>query len=308
MSLLPLFLSLLACGRPCSDLQRDERYGYSQEWLDWASDDLGLSTADTAAASEIDCEALCDWTEQADRIHSCEDVMPKAGEARAIRCVYDATCTAGRMHVAIARPSAPRGPDTTAAALAQQAHDEWASVHAFRLLAGELRLHDAPLELIHRVLDAARDEVGHARVVGDIARSRGAVVPAPTLLPLAPRGLEAIATENVIEAVVVETWSALRAWHQARHAAPELQGVFATIAREETVHAELARDLDAWFRSQLDAPGNQRLDDARDQAVARLLAAELHDPTPDPTRAELGLPSASHSHLLLRGLKASYWG
>lgn len=325
--LTPLILSLLhGCIYRCGGGgPEEERFGYNEDDLaqlaaaarpaiapTGGTADTSAATADTSAATtdtglvdliDADCSVLCEAS-GAYNLTSCEDLEPRGAEVRAVRCNTFDECVGGRFHAVVA-PQQAAHPDPVAAYLAQQAHDEWASVHAFQALAAELEQHGAPSALIARVHQAARDEVGHARTLGDLARSRGATVPTPILRVVAPRSLEEVARENVEEAIVVEAWSAVRAWVQARHAAPALRSVFATIAREETVHTELARDLDAWFRSQLDDAACTRLDLARDQAVDRLLQSP--GPTDPSTQRILGLPDDDEARRLLHGLRGVFW-
>ena len=105
----------------------------------------------------------------------------------------------------------------------------------------------------------------------------------------------AVKKEPALQAVVAEV--------QARTAEPSLRPLFATIAMDETRHAELAYDLDRWFRSQLDAQAIAGLDAAREQAVVRLLSR---------LEAEsggclLGRPRGGEALRLAGGLSDLYW-
>ena len=319
MNLPLLFASLM--GGCCPDYQPETgRAGYDQAAPDALRDRLhaarprttastggtgsaSLPPADPADPADLSCEELCDtW----DIIEDCTFVDVQGDEVVAVECTTIRQCEGGRRHAIVRRPPAPVGPDAVGRALAAQAHDEWASVHAFVALEEELRALGAPVALRARVLEAALDEVRHARLAAAAAQARGASVPVPVLRPLPPRSREAIAAENVVEAVVFETWAALRAWHQARHADPALRPLFAAIAPDETRHAILAADLDRWLRSGLDAAARARLDAARDAAVVRLTASVAQDLTPA-DRWALGLPDGGERERLLAGMARQYW-
>jgi hypothetical protein len=156
----------------------------------------------------------------------------------------------------------PRADYDAASYYARLAHDEAASVVAFRRLARELAAHHAPAELIERAERAAGDEERHASIMSALA---GIATPVMAELP-SIRSLEAIATENAIEGCVRETYAALIASYQAENALdPGIRRIMRALADDETEHAELAHDVDAWL-------GCTRLDDAlaelrRDVAV-----------------------------------------
>lgn len=315
---LPLIFAMLF-GGCCAGYEESEevwREGYDQERLDalaGAYAPVATSTGDTAATgfrppatgdtggqtlpadpADFDCQQLCGYAD------NCELVPPTGDEVVAAECSRWDYCVGGRLHAAIAQARGA-GPDEVAAWLAQMAHDEWASAEAFRLLAAELRGHGAPRGLVERVLEAAGDEVRHGRLAGEAARARGGVVPRVALSEVPPRSLEDVARENIVEAVVQETWLALGAWVQARDAEASLRPLFAAIAPDETRHATLAHDLDRWLRSQLDEGANARLDAARDAAVAELMARSDEGPV------GLGLPVGDERQRLLAGLRQLVW-
>lgn len=315
MNLPLIFASLM--GGCCAGYEAENdlyRLGFTQDQLD-ARRFGPAPTADTGAAfrpgptggtgdpptsadpADFTCEELCDSYDLA----GCTFVPVEGEEVLAVECeVYD-YCVGGRLHAAIERPASGGGADPVGAWLARMAHDELASAEAFRLLAAELRHHAAPGDLVDRVLQAAVDEVRHARMAGEAARRRGGVVPPVRRRALPPRGLEAIARENVEEACVLETWLALAAWVQAGSAAPELRPLFAAIAPDETRHATLAHDLDAWFRTRLGPEARARLDAARQGAVAALMTGDERAPM------ALGLPRGVRRQALLAGLASTVW-
>jgi len=306
-----VFASLLeGCLFTCGP--RELAYGTSltQEELDDAlradsdSFDTGLVPADP---STLSCEVVCDalFANGEAQVSDCvKHEVPDEGAVITVDCTILRQCVGGRLHEVITTTEGATGPDATAAWLAQMAHDEAAAVVAFRALVVELADHGAPDALIARVREAIADEVRHARQAHALAVARGGVVPRVEHGPARRRDLFSIALENTREACVVETWSALRTRFQAQHAAdPALRAVFAQIADDETRHAELARDLDAWLRSQLSVADRNRLDRARAAAVASLLANIGGESEP----SGLGLPNPAQATALLTGLREALW-
>jgi hypothetical protein len=84
-----------------------------------------------------------------------------------------------------------------------------------------------------------------------------------------PPTLAELARQNAVEGQVGETIGALVATCQARAAAPELRGVFASIARDEARHAELAHQLARWLEPRLTASERTMVADARQSAITR---------------------------------------
>jgi len=277
-------------------------------YADSSTDPLPTDTGagDTGSADtgiDLDCDAVCQLADG-----SCvSEPTPLGGGRMLYTCEITPICVGGRMHGCIERSQPSTGPTATARWLAQAAHDEQASVTAFQALAAELRAHNPPTALVDRVLDAAEDEVRHAETMAQLAQERGASVPQVLVQGFAPRSLEEIATENAVEACVLETWAALRASHQALHAATaELRAVFQEIAEEETRHAELARDLQDWMESRLDPQAVARVHQARDAMVARLtLGTDLDTPTE--LQESLGLPSRAESQQMVGALASILW-
>lgn len=225
-----------------------------------------------------------------------------------IHCEMDDGCVDGRRHACVRSAGAVEGSEAVATWLARAAHDEAASVYAFRALGRELVLHGAPSQLLARIEAAAGDEVRHATAVAMLARVRGvAEVPAPQLVEAPTRSLVAIALENAIEGCVHETWAALRAAHQACCADdPMVRRIYGAIAADEARHAELAWAIDAWLWQQLDAAGRAEVARAR-QAAARALAERLMARADGSELAELGLPPARVASQLCAGLDAALW-
>ncbi|MBL9107591.1 MAG: ferritin-like domain-containing protein [Myxococcales bacterium] len=226
------------------------------------------------------------------------------GENVTITCEFEAFCE-GRRHTCVRSHG---GSDGSAATwLARAAHDEAASIYAFLALAAELTAHGAPADLIARVRDAAADEARHARLVDRLAREHHAPAVALDVAFAPPRDLLAIAVENAVEGCVRETWAALSAAHQARHAHdPRHRALYQMIAADEARHAELAWALDAWLLGQLTPADHARVEAARGAAARELRAALAGEPYGHELAA-LGLPDPRTAHRLAASLDAALW-
>lgn len=256
------------------------------------------------------CVMACAYhdLEQLGALASCSIGAPEMSGSVQLECKYPASC--GGRHHACVRPCAAATAHDTAGWLARAAHDEAASVHAFIALHRELAQHGAPPELLAAVLLAAADETRHAATVAALARAHAGPLLAPTLTPIAPRDLLAIAVENAVEGCVHETWAGLCATHQARHARdPAIRAAYAAIAGDEARHADLAWALAAWLDDRLTPAARTLVAAARHAAVTRLLAEQADNP--DPARADadrsLGLPDPATARFLLAGLDAALW-
>jgi hypothetical protein len=190
--------------------------------------------------------------------------------------------------------------------LANAAHLEAASVHAFAVLGDELAGHGAPRALIAQARRARRDEARHARMMTRLARAHRAAPPAVDVPRARRRPLVDIAVENAAEGCVREAFAALLALWQSRAAAdPEVRATMAALAPDEVRHAELAFAVDAWARPRLDRNERRRVDTARARAVVELRAA-VNDPDPDLVRA-LGLPDAARAVALVDAVARELW-
>ena len=189
---------------------------------------------------------------------------------------------------------------------AEAAHLEAASVHAFRRLERELMAHGAPSSLVAGARRALHDEVRHARLTRQLARAHGGV-PAPVRVsPAGRRSLEAIAVENAVEGCVRETFAALLAVHQARAAVdPDVRAAMASIAPDETRHAELAWAVDGWLRTRLDGAARRRVAAARRAAAAEL--ADEASRMPGELARAVGLPDATRTRALVDATRRALW-
>lgn len=254
-----------------------------------------------AAALAIDCEHACGTTQACSR-KVYPDGTPgiECGAVEAFR-----QCGMGRRPMGLRAPGRDRRREagrarraTEARMLAEFAMLEGASVGAFHALASHLERLGAPTELADRARGAAVEEARHARTMTGLARRAGArsrpirvaAPPPPTLLELA--------IDNAVEGCVLETFGALLTTHQAQVATDaRFRRAITVIAEEETSHALLARDVDAWARTRLSDEDVATLDAAH-QSAWRALGK--------PRRAEgsrrLGLPDGEERARLARAL------
>lgn len=243
---------------------------------------------------------------------SCELLSydPEYTEAYLFECTGTVTpiCVGGRRPAGLASSGAAEGADPVGRWLAETAHLEAASVPAFERLAERLHALGAPASLVAAAREAARDEVEHARVMTAQARAHGAEPAEVRLQPVVAPDAEALALDNAVEGCVRETWGALLAWYQAKHAEdPGLRQAFAGIARDETRHAELARSVGEWLEPQLSLEARARVRAARDQAVAELRRSVTGVELPEGARERLGLPPRALATMMLDRLQPRLW-
>lgn len=155
------------------------------------------------------------------------------------------------------------------------------SVDAFRELAAELASHGAPRDLVDRCELAARDEIVHASLVGDLARQFGAETPAITRVARSEvRALVDIAIENAVEGCVRELFGAAQARVRASCARDaEIRAVMARIADDEARHADLSAAIGTYLDARLTEAERTRvrraMADARRELRAEIAAAKV---------------------------------
>lgn len=194
---------------------------------------------------------------------------------------------------------------TVAGWLAHAADLERVSVDAFRILARELTFHGASHALVSAACSAADDEVRHANALGGLARREGATLSDVPIEHRATRDLLAIALENAVEGCVRETFGAIVAGWQAKHAHRlDIRRAMARIYVDETAHAELAWNVHAWIMTKLSADERAEVQAAMDRAFAELTRS-CGNPLPDPWTTDLGLPRPAQARRLVRDLVAS---
>jgi hypothetical protein len=231
---------------------------------------------------------------------SCKGATLDSGTP-AVECTIANNCGgAGRRPQGFASRRRTAG-DVLTAWLSGTAALEGAAVEAFVTLRAELAARGAPRALLRGCTRAARDEVVHAHLMGQLSRRRGGPLVPWTRAPRRRRSLEAIAIENAVEGCVRETWAALCAWVQAADAEDaDVRAAMAHIAKDETDHAALALEVDAWARTRLRPSARRRVDAARQREVKRLVRA-CGDVAPVLAR-RAGLPAGARARLLCEAL------
>jgi hypothetical protein len=197
--------------------------------------------------------------------------------------------------------------DPLGAFFARHAQLEAASVHAFERMIAELLCHGAPSELVAGARAAREDEVRHARLIGNLARSYGADVPCVRVEAPANRSLLAMAIENAAEGCVRETWGALVGTFQAQRAsAPDVAAALLEIAADERRHATLSWRVAAWLDTQLSAAERARVAAAHRSAIDALREEEAW-PKSARVAQVAGLPDPATALALLEELDEALW-
>lgn len=219
----------------------------------------------------------------------------------------DDNCSIGRIPGGLTSAVSCEDEGGLGAFWARAAHLEAASVAAFERLARELRAHGAPEELVEAALRSAREETRHALLTGALARRHGAARPVPVVENGPVRTLEEIALENAVEGLVRETYGALVAHHQARHAGDEMtRRVVQSIAVDETRHAEFSWELHEWLVARLDTGARARVEAAHRRAIDAFEESFVREPSEEVRRAA-GLPTESAARQLYSALRRELW-
>lgn len=267
----------------------------------------GMTPNDAGCSFALsDCKKLCHGfgayechTDEASCVHGAV-----VDADATVMCAFCSSSAGRRPHGL--RAADPVSSDALGDFFARAAHLEAASVPAFRALARALGQLGAPSRLRKRARSAARDEVRHARVMGQLAARFGAT-PAPVeMKPGEPAELEGLAIDNAVEGMVRETLGALIASWQARHAHDRgIREALRRIAADETRHAELSWAIGRWAESRLGAAAMERVGAAARREIRRLANGIAE---PDPALVgQAGLPPAVVQHSLLRGLERELW-
>lgn len=213
-------------------------------------------------------------------------------------------CAIGRRPAGLTSSGASGCHDALGRHFAEIAHLEAASVPAFEQLHDELLLHRAPMALRTEARRSVLDEFHHTKLMAELARRFGAEPTAPELKETSPRSLLALACDNAAEGCVRETFGALVASYQATHAEDaDVRAQLALIAEDETRHAQLSWDIDAWAQRQLSAPERVSVQAARRRALETLREEVLSPPDADVARAA-GLPPPHVASAMLNALFA----
>lgn len=214
----------------------------------------------------------------------------------------DPNCIVGRRPDGLALCEASPAEDRVGAFFAGAARLEAASIHAFERLESELRAYGAPRTLARDARRARDDEARHARVTRRLARRNGAKPLYPRVRPVPERSFLDFVKENAVEGCVRETFGALYATYQSRHATDaEIARAMSVIAIDETRHASLSWRVAKWAEERLSAEERASVASLQRLAMrslARAIAAQDHDAA----EPRAGLPSRAESLRLLDGL------
>lgn len=301
MRLAPLILAAIAplladCGDSGSCPLPSHPFSVEQALLESSVDAIVADSANAITRAEITCEMACEHafrnTSEGNLVEmvvvdtcvhmiGAEATDPDAVVGN-VMCAgeYRNYCPGGRRplgHVELG----PTG-RSLADYLAACAHMEAASIVAFAELSARLVAWGAPQELADRCRVAADEETRHAALLGALAVRAGAVVPRPVQRPGDTSRLS-VALHNAVEGCVVEAWAAVQAaWFSRQADDPALRAAYASIARDEAEHAQLAWDLHTWLMSQLPEDERAQVQEAQRAALAELpdLAAEQATFTP----------------------------
>jgi hypothetical protein len=216
----------------------------------------------------------------------------------------DPNCAIGRRPPGLASSGQSDCDEAIGRFFAEAAHLEAAAVPAFERLELELTRLGAPEALVHHARRSVLEEVRHVRLTAGLARRFGAEPTAPEVEERPLRSLFELALDNATEGCVRETFGALVAHHQAAAAADEeVRAALATIADDETHHAELSWAIDAWARSQLSPEQCAALDAAQLDALEALREG-LAAPVSREVALVAGLPDGVQAQALLRAMEA----
>ena len=277
--------------------------------------DTFLTYLDSAGQlSDAQCEQICrDFNESENsweviyQILSCADQGVDANGDELIACemLMEPFCE-GRRHAFVDLVHRSKG--SVQAFLQQAAQAEMASIQAFLHLRKELTEHQAPQYLLDRCLQAAREEVHHARLLGQVCHRMGWEVQSPTSKCTAQRSLVELARENMVEGCINEAYSALQAHIQSQKVSdPTLKTIFAIIAKDESQHAELAKEIHQWMLGQLSQEELQSVEEAKAIALQQLIAFHQQSKAPSKVKiATLGLPTQQEAMALSLKLR-EYW-
>lgn len=235
---------------------------------------------------------------------SCKPIkiaQPDGTSIPAVECSSHYTCGAGRRPVGLAETYARAG-SPVQQWFAQSAHLEAASVDAFRQLRRDLRAHGAPRALLRQASRAAREEKRHARRMRALAKRTGAIAPVPVVISTPVPSFEALVCHNAIEGGLRETFGALVALYQAKHARdPEVAAAMKKIAQEEAHHAAFSHRISVWARRR-SSPDAKRRIALETRAAADELLRNAGWVLDSDSRRMLGLPDACTSLTLAKHL------
>jgi len=221
-----------------------------------------------------------------------------------ITCITYECAVEGRGHGDVQKAQQVSGPTAMARWFARAFHAEASSVGAFLQLQSELTRHHAPQELLVRCMQAAKEEVMHARMMSKYCADEGGKAPTLEFGDVPDRSLFELALDNAVEGCIFETYAALRAHYQAKNAQDtRVRKMMKVIARDETKHAQLAWDIHQWLFAQLNAEQQEQLKQAQKDAYIQLQKS-ADRAAMSPMVAQLGLPSPQLAKDLCQRLAA----
>jgi hypothetical protein len=248
---------------------------------------------------QTECAKLCGKSPNGFQYWGCGEYLLDDLPGPSVECY---TCVEGRRPEGFVERPLER---TVAGWLAHAADLDRVSIDAFRIHAREHAIHGAPHELVSGAWSAAEDEVRHARALGGLARREGATLAEEPVVQRPTRDLLAVALENAVEGCVRETFGAIVAGWQAKHAHRlDIRRAMARIYVDETAHAELAWNVHASIMTKLSGAERIEIDAAMGRAFAELTRS-AGTPLPDPWIGDLGLPRPAQARRLVRDLVAS---
>lgn len=201
----------------------------------------------------------------------------------------------------------PQPAPTVAEALARAAHVDKMSVQAFLELAWDLEGHGAPPSYVRRAIQAAADEVRHAKAMTMLAAVRGAVVRDERAAPAGRRDLFQVALRNAREGCVRATWQAACALAQSNGAAAaDVRDAMVLVARDEVRHARLALDIADWIGPLLSREQRDGIWAEQGRALDGL-EGELALGFTETVRVELGLPTRAEARRIIGAMRAQVW-
>jgi hypothetical protein len=216
------------------------------------------------------------------------------------------TCVSGRRPEGMRVDTSP-GECGLGTFFAEIAQLEAASVFAFDRLARELDAHGAPNELSRAAERSKLDEVRHTFATAHLARRFGARPAAIDVGSLHVRPLIEIALENAVEGCVRETFGALLAAYQARHAKNrDVARAMSVIASDEARHAALAWEVAAWAEPQLAERERATIAEARRVAARELRASLAFEPAPD-VKSVAGMPRGDRALAMFEHVEQELW-
>jgi hypothetical protein len=216
------------------------------------------------------------------------------------------TVVEGRRLEGVEAPPPSTDNRSVGAWLARAAYKDATSALAFGRLVADLKVFGAPPDLVARCERAKAAEQRHARLLGRLASSFGAIPESPVSRALPLRPLVKIAIDNAVEGLVWGAYGSAVAKHRARHATDEnVRRVMEQIAVDEREHVRLAFAVAMWLHATLDPIEAIFVEDSMRHAVTDL--ARKLDELPEQGIAIAGVPGRMHALAIWRELSHVFW-